>query len=83
MLPTAGTDTDVLAVAIAAIEDDIREGSDGQRGSPDEYDRRPDCFPMVLTSPRPRRYITPRLVSPRASPCSAARRYSVTAASSS
>ena len=34
----AGTDTDVLAVAIAAIEDDMREGSDGQRGSLAEYE---------------------------------------------
>ena len=34
----AGTDTDVLAVAIAAIEDDIREGTDGQRGSPADYE---------------------------------------------
>ena len=34
----AGTDTDVLAVAIAAIEDDMREGNDGQRGSLAEYE---------------------------------------------
>ena len=34
----AGTDTDVLAVAIAAIDDDMREGSDGQRGSLAEYE---------------------------------------------
>ena len=33
-----GMDTDVLAVAIAAIEDDMREGIDEQRGSPAEYE---------------------------------------------
>ena len=35
---TMGTDTDVLAVAIAAIDDDMPEGSDGQRGSLAEYE---------------------------------------------
>ena len=34
----AGTDTDVLAVAIAAIEDDMRDGLDGQHGSLAEYE---------------------------------------------
>ena len=33
-----GMDTDVLAVAIVAIEDDMREGIDEQRGSPAEYE---------------------------------------------
>ena len=33
-----GTDTDVLAVALAAIEDDLREGIDEQRGSRAEYE---------------------------------------------